>query len=112
MSVGFLMVVPVVVTVALHVFWIIAATQYQGKRARWIRGFWIAYLIGPLLAAGAFARSVFLKPLTYAPEAFGEDARIGGFILVWVVWESVIATAGVMILAAQANWGPQKPPER
>jgi hypothetical protein len=95
-------------TLALHIFWIVAALRYRGSRVRLVRLLGVAYLAMPLLIAGAFAISVDFRPLVHCSEPLGGDARPMGYTLAWLVLGSVIAFIGVIVLALQANWKTER----
>ena len=98
----------VLVILTLHLFWIVATLRYRGAGSRLVRRVGIAYMISPFLVGGMFVLSVGLKPLVHCNEPLGGDFRQMGYVLAWVVLGSLIALSGLIVLALQPSWKPEK----
>jgi ABC-type uncharacterized transport system permease subunit len=97
------------VTLVLNGFWIVHGFQYRGARRRMIKGALCFYFAVPLVSVLLFALSVLKHPVANCAEPLGSDGRPYGYALFAIIYASLVATIGLILLASASGAKAERP---
>jgi hypothetical protein len=97
------------VVLILNGGWIVQGFRYRGIRRRVItRALWFYFAI-PAASLVLFAVSVFRSPVLHYAEPFGSDGRPIGYVLVMIIYSSLVAAIGLVLLTQPTKSNQEEP---